>query len=70
VSYPLAVRKTARSALVFAAIFFAFGVAIALLSGEAINWTEAGRMTVIATGVYWALMAALKTRETGNNARN
>ena len=69
-SYPLALRKTARATLIFALIFFAFGIGMALVSGEMIDWMEAGRMTAIATGVYWALMAALRTRETGNNARN
>ena len=69
-SYPLALRNTARAALIFAAIFFAFGAGMALVSGETINWTEAGRMTAIATGVYWALLAALRARKTGNNTRN
>ncbi|WP_071798805.1 hypothetical protein [Natronohydrobacter thiooxidans] len=64
-SYAAAIRNTARAALIFAVIFFAFMVGVALISGETINWLEAGMMTVIATGVYWALMAALKTRRTG-----
>ena len=63
-SYPRALKYTARAALIFAAIFFVIGIGVTRLSGDPINWQQATHTTLIATGIYWPLLALFRLRKT------
>jgi hypothetical protein len=63
-SFPRALKCTSRAALMFAAIFFVIGIGFTLASGDPINWQQATQTTLIATAIYWPLLALFRLRRT------
>lgn len=57
-----ALARTARGAALFAVVFLAFGVVLDLMAGGGVNWPRRLVSVLVATAIFWPLMAFLDTR--------